>query len=382
MNILIISRGIPTEKYPLAGIFETDQARALSAYGHSITLFAIDLRSIRHRRRLGIVKHHIDSKIEAYSISVPVGRVPFNIQYAIGRFALSILYKKIYKNKPAPDIIHAHFTDMAYIAMPLAQKLNTHFVVTEHSSIMNQDTVSEKTKKIAAAAYKAADRVIAVSRGLQKNIEKHTGIHAEIVHNIVDTALFSQCKPVKHTGFHFVTVCNLIKSKRVDLVIQAMSALHKVHNDISLTVIGDGQQNKDLKNLVHQLQGEDFITFTGKIDRTAICACFQNMDCFVLPSQSETFGVAYIEAMSAGLPVIATKCGGPEDFVNEGNGLLIDCDNPGLLTEAMETMYLKAEQRYDKEKIKNYAADMFSPEAISRVLTQFYSQIVTGGGKH
>ena len=54
-----------------------------------------------------------------------------------------------------------------------------------------------------------------------------------------------------------------------------------------------------------------------------IVKVYEECDCFVLPSAGETFGVVYVEAMAAGLPVIATRCGGPEDFVNEDNGILI-----------------------------------------------------------
>lgn len=73
-------------------------------------------------------------------------------------------------------------------------------------------------------------------------------------------------------------------------------------------------------------------------------------DCFVLASQSETFGVAYIEALAMGVPVIATKCGGPEGFVNENNGIMIDVDSESQLIEAMKYMYNNSD-KYDREEI-------------------------------
>ena len=73
-------------------------------------------------------------------------------------------------------------------------------------------------------------------------------------------------------------------------------------------------------------------------------------DAFVLASRAETFGVVYVEAMAAGLPVIATACGGPEDFVSEENGILIPADNEEKLTEALIEMYHMA-HKYDKQAI-------------------------------
>lgn len=69
-------------------------------------------------------------------------------------------------------------------------------------------------------------------------------------------------------------------------------------------------------------------------------------DCFVLPSRSETFGIGFIEAFATGTPVIATRCGGPEDFVNEENGMLVDVDCVDELTQKMQKMFYTAD-KYD-----------------------------------
>ena len=70
-----------------------------------------------------------------------------------------------------------------------------------------------------------------------------------------------------------------------------------------------------LKNLIIELGIEKCVEFTGKLSREEMLPKLSYSNVFVLPSNSETFGVVYIEAMALGLPVIATKCGGPEDFL-------------------------------------------------------------------
>jgi L-malate glycosyltransferase len=97
-------------------------------------------------------------------------------------------------------------------------------------------------------------------------------------------------------------------------------------------------------------------------------------DCFVLPSKSETFGVAYMEALACGVPVIATKCGGPEVFVNKSNGLLIPVNDVDTLAVAMKYMY-KNITLFDKKKIAKDIKSKFSPEVVANQLLRIYKKI-------
>ena len=96
----------------------------------------------------------------------------------------------------------------------------------------------------------------------------------------------------------------------------------------------------------------------------------------MLASRSETFGVAYIEAMAAGLPVIATRCGGPEDFVTEENGILIPVDDESALTGAMERMMFRRED-YDSAAISADIRRKFAPETIAARLTELYEGVLS-----
>jgi glycosyltransferase involved in cell wall biosynthesis len=99
-------------------------------------------------------------------------------------------------------------------------------------------------------------------------------------------------------------------------------------------------------------------------------------DFFVLPSRYETFGVVYIEAMACGKPVIAVKNGGPDDFVKEFNGILIEPENVEELAKAMCTL-IRNRDKYNPDAISEYIKQNFSSKAIASRIENVYSTILS-----
>lgn len=374
MKLLIISRGIPTKENPLNGIFEMDQARALSKAGHEVTLFVLDLRSIRRRRGFGRFEKMIDG-IRVYIGSYPIGAVSPGLMVKCGSRILLKMYKKVYSGEQKPDIIHAHFTEYGGMAARLSEKTGIPLVITEHSSIMAGQEVSKKLLQTAEKAYTSADCLISVSRLLADNILRLTGVRSEVVHNIIDGNVFCRKDRTGHDGFRFISVSNLNPRKRIDLLIRAFSLIKDKCPEAVLDVVGEGEERQKLEKLAASLRLGERVTFTGRLTRREIADCFSRADCFVLPSERETFGVVYAEAMMAGLPVIATICGGPEEFVPEAAGKVGHYDSPDTLADVMEEMYHTAAE-YRPAEIREYAVTHFSPEIISERLTEIYRSVL------
>ena len=100
-------------------------------------------------------------------------------------------------------------------------------------------------------------------------------------------------------------------------------------------------------------------------------------DAFVLSSQYETFGVVVIEALALGLPVIATRCGGPESIVRDEDGLLIPIEDISSLAIAMKTIY-DNRLKYNAEEIRTACSDRYSEKSVAEQLKTGYAEIVGG----
>ena len=143
-----------------------------------------------------------------------------------------------------------------------------------------------------------------------------------------------------------------------------------------MLIIGNGTERKRLESLISRHQLQQNIHLLGQKKQSEINALLGQADIFVLASRSETFGVVYIEAMACGLPVIATRCGGPEEFVNEKNGLLVPVDDVDALAAAIQHMY-EHHQDYDRQAIADECQARFSSKVIATQLTEIFNQVIS-----
>lgn len=375
MRVLVVSGGKPTEKYPLLGNFEYDQATALASQGVEVVFFAVDLRSFRRKRPWGI-SHGQDSGVFWHVISLPIGAVSLPWLCKIGSGALQFLFSKVFRNQSTyPDVIHAHFTEMGCMSAGLSSKYNIPLVITEHSSLMNRPNIAPNLLKCAKIGYHQAKKVIAVSNPLKNSISFHTDVEAEVIPNMINLETFNKAQKVEHFGYHIVSTGNLIPGKRFTNLIKAFAEVATNNGDVYLHIIGDGYMRDELVLLATKLGVKDKVIFHGYKNAVEMTAIYEQCDCFALVSASETFGVVYVEAMAAGLPVIATKCGGPEDFVNDNNGLLVEVDNHKQLCDAIVFMYENYSSYYT-DVLRSYVEENFSPESVARKIIELYNTIL------
>ncbi len=374
MKVFVVSKGMPTEKYPLNGIFEFDQAKALARVGAEVTMLVIDFRSRSYKRKYGYFIYDKEG-IHVVELSLPIG-IYRRALPALQRLLVKT-YKKAVKLYGKPDVIHAHFYSIAAIASVLRKKYDLPFVITEHSSKLNKNIleISGLDVKLAKKAYQNADKIIAVSSALAKNLQDNFDVAADVIHNIVDVSKFQYTKRGQKQDFTFISVGNLIKLKRFDLLIAAFAEAFKEDNSVKLKIVGAGPEKDDLQSLVSQCNMSDRIMFLNEVGRDSLMQIYPESDAFVLASQSETFGVVYIEAMATGLPVIATDCGGPSDFVNERNGYLIPINDKKALVEALKKMRDNA-FNFNALEISETSVRKFSPENIGNALSSLYKTIL------
>lgn len=192
---------------------------------------------------------------------------------------------------------------------------------------------------------------------------------------MVDDCFFEIRKEnIKHKEFTFVAVGRMVPVKQFDVMIDAFSRLKNKEN-IKLIIVGDGILRNNLERQIESLglQGREELVGLKKPEE--VSDILYNSDCFVLSSHRDTFGIVLIEAMAKGLPVITTKCGGPEDLVTNEFGLIVPPDNPEKLATAMNYMVHHASD-YDSDAIRQYCYDNFSQEKISDRIINVYNRVL------
>jgi glycosyltransferase involved in cell wall biosynthesis len=192
--------------------------------------------------------------------------------------------------------------------------------------------------------YRFAHKIVANSRAASRQLASE-GIAADRIQIIPNGVNAGANATVTRTGpvTTILTVANLRAEKAHEVLLAAAAELRPRYPYLRYRIAGDGPRLAELKALASSLGLDGTVRFLGH--REEVPALLHDADVFVLPSRSEAFPNGAIEAMAAGLPVVASRVGGLLDLIDDGRtGLLVRPDDPGALAGAIESLVLSPER--------------------------------------
>ena len=385
MKIFVIPTSYPNKYNPVANIFVAEQVKALAKLGHEIVVLNVVKRSTKDFFKKNQKK--IEKIQEEYCIRYTLEFKTFMeakfVKYNCNGFSKNMiqLYEFVCNDFGNPDILYAHFSLYAgYAATKIKEKYHIPLVTLEHDSMIMKMSLRNKVKSYLRHTIQNSDKFIVVSNGLKNAIEKtiETDKTIYILSNIVDD-LFSFHERVQKENFIFFSCGNLNKRKRFDLLINAFLVAFLKEDNVQLIIGGEGKERKVLEKLIYKNKREDQIKLLGRISRSETLNEYIKCDCFVLPSECETFGLVYREAMAVGRQIITTDHGGFESSIwDENNGIIIDVDDKVALVSALK--YIKNNIfRYDLKRIAYSCLEKCSSIKIAKQIIQIFQEVLSEG---
>jgi glycosyltransferase involved in cell wall biosynthesis len=169
--------------------------------------------------------------------------------------------------------------------------------------------------------------------------------------------------------------------KGVDILLKAMRLLMDRGRRVRLVLVGEGfydsyrREYERLHEMVAHLGLTQHVEFAGAKRGVELVQYMQQSALLVLPSRRESLGMVLVEALACGTPVVATRCGGPEDIVTDAVGILVPPEDPEALAQGIEQV-LERRSAYDPSALRAYALGKFRLEAVTARLVDLYRQAV------
>jgi len=362
MKILVISHLFPSPLNDISGIFVHEQIKALMSRD-------VDVRVISPVPLAPFPINRMDCKWRDYS-RIPQNCVVDGVQTYYPRYVsfprawfLATSGHRMYRGIRGPakwmhsefpfDLIHAHVAlPDGYAGLLLARELGKPLVVTIHGEDVYINARKDGGCRAAVKqVVRTADRVIFVSNRIKQVLESElcsTFENAISIHNGVSaTKVYGGSAARTDTAkiIIIITVGYLIERKGHRYVLESMKQLVQKHPQLRYLIVGSGPMRSNLEALAEKMGLKKYVNFLGNVPSEELPRLLGLSDIFVLPSWNEAFGIAYLEAMANGKPVIGCYGEGVEEFVTHGKtGLLVPPRDVGSLVQALDTLLSHREE--------------------------------------
>jgi glycosyltransferase involved in cell wall biosynthesis len=282
-------------------------------------------------------------------------------------------------------LVHAHqFTPFLYTLLSGALGRRPPVLFTEHGRFF-PDSSSWKRRCLSRALLQRRDRIVAVGLAVQQalfDIEHLPATQTRVIYNGIAPYAPSPLRQnhrrlcgASDATTVIVLVARFDPIKNHALAIEAVRKLVAIHKDVQLWLVGDGPQRSATEQLVEQLQLTEHVRFLG--ERRDVGDILREANIALLTSHSEGIPLVLIEAMAAGLPVVATAVGGvPELIDHDGQGLLCPAGDSERLATHLAQLVASPEQRARLGQEGRRRAAEFTEERMLAQYAALYDEMI------
>ena len=174
-----------------------------------------------------------------------------------------------------------------------------------------------------------------------------------------------------------LNLARMHENKGHEDLLKAFAKAFPAPSQVELWLGGDGRTRQQLEEKTLALGVSDRVRFLGQVTPADVPSLLAEVDMFVFASHYETFGVVVAEALTVGVPVVSTRCGGPEYIIQDGDGALVERRSADALARVMKEQLAQLSS-FDRVAIRERALARFSGSAVAGQLETVYQQILAG----
>ncbi len=361
--------------YGGSGVVATELGKGLAKRGHQIHFISYAMPMRLDGFMNNIFYHEVEMA------TYPLFEFPLYTPALASKMVEVAKFEKL-------DLIHAHYAiphaTSAYIAKQILNDEHLRIITTLHGTDITLIGLEPSFLSVMKFSIEKSDGVTAVSRFLKEKTITNYGINKEIevIPNFVDTELFKRMadtnlrKTIAPNGEKIlIHISNFRLVKRVTDVIRIFNlVLKKIPS--KLVLVGDGPDRSNCENLCRELQLGDNVKFLGK--QAELVELLSAADLFLMPSQSESFGLSALEAMACEVPVISSSVGGlPELVVHGETGYIAEIgDVERMAKYAIELLSNNTRREMFAKAGRQRAVENFDIDQIVGVYERHYERIL------
>jgi N-acetyl-alpha-D-glucosaminyl L-malate synthase BshA len=363
--------------YGGSGVLATELGKALAQRGHEIHFISYAMPLRLDGFSGNIVYHEVE--IATY----PVFEFPLYTPALASKMVEVARFERL-------DLLHVHYAiphaTSAYLAKNILGADKIKVLTTLHGTDITLVGLEPSFLPVMKFSIEQSDGVTAVSRFLKEKTITNYGINKdiEVIPNFVDTAKYRRVdadairKQIAPGGEKIlIHVSNFRPVKRVPDAINIYNTIRQ-RVPSKLVLIGDGPDRSNCERLCRDLKIYEDVKFLGK--QAELVPLLSAADLFLMPSQSESFGLSALEAMACGVPVVSSSVGGlPELLVHGETGFIAEIgDIQRMARYAIDLLTNEQKHALFADASRRRAVEMFDVKKVVDLYEGFYDRVLSG----
>lgn len=393
LRVLVLARNHPNAALPLLGLWARQLARCAAGFAevkvvspvpYAPPLPAVGPLALPARLR-GVPARTWDGEVEVFHprMLLGPGYTTHRLESAAYAAAALPVVARL-RRSFAFDVVHAHFTyPDGIVAALVGRCYGVPVVVSEHIPWLAWMRRAGVVRRQTLWASHAVAAHVPVSRYVARTIAQVDGaptVRWRPLTPAVDGRLFRPIPGVRRTPEQILFVGAVRHVKGADVLLDALARLRRRRPDVRLVLAGEPfyrSYRREAERILARarvLGVTDCLEVVGAKSPAQVARLMAESAVLALPSRAESFGAVVIEALACGTPVVATRCGGPEEIVTPRVGRLVPPEDADALAGALADV-LDDPGRYDAAELRRHALERFGTQAVQRRLAAIYGAV-------